>query len=107
LQRFIFGQRKHHPRLIAISRDHHRRLIFANSIDRTGEIFSGRAVGNRFRLDRILSNGPKSLATFLGAGDKRIISRLRCDKMPGNCGGIFVFGSALDVARASHAFVER
>ncbi len=57
LKRLIFCQRKHHHRLIAISRNHDGRLIFTNSIDRAGKILSRRRIGNGLHLDRILSNG--------------------------------------------------
>ena len=77
LKRLIFGQRKHHHRLIAISCDDDRRVIFTDSIDRAGEILSRRGIGNGFHLDRILSNESKVQQRCFRLLITRIISRLR------------------------------
>ena len=55
LQGFVFRQRQHHHGLIAVSRYHDGSVVFANPVDRAGQIFPGSAVGNGFHLDRILS----------------------------------------------------
>ena len=56
LERFIFSEREHHYRLVAVARDKDRCVVLTDTVNRRRKIFSRRGVSDRLDLDRILSS---------------------------------------------------
>jgi len=56
LERFIFSEREHHYRLVAVARNNNWRVVLTNAVNRCRKIFSRRGVSDRLHVDRILSS---------------------------------------------------